>query len=119
MILHNSLTRTSTYIISAEIFFKKSINITFKWCISTFFLFLSNLISLFILCLLRLELLDSFHLVSRFLIVSCSLTAYCLCWLRCVKLSLHYENIDNVYIYIYIYTKIKKPETRCVRVNIK
>ena len=106
MILHNSLTRTSTCIISAEIFFKKSINITFKCCISTFFLssfllFLSNLISLFILCLLRLELLDSFHLVSRFLIVSCSLTAYCLCWLPCVKLSLQYENIDNVYI-IYI-----------------
>ena len=25
----------------------------------------------------------------------------------------------HIYIYIYIYAKIKKPKTRCVRVNIK
>ena len=42
------------------------------------------------LSLLGLESFDSFHVVSKFLVVSYSLTASCECWLPCLKLSLHY-----------------------------
>ena len=43
-----------------------------------------------------MESFGSFHLVSEFLVVSYSLTACFGCWLPCVKLSLHYENIKKV-----------------------
>ena len=68
--------------------------------------FLANLISV---SLFGFESFGSFHLVSKFLVVSYSLTGRCECWLSFVKLSLHYENVDNVYIYIiYIYIYIYK-----------
>ena len=61
--------------------------------------FLVNLISLSLSLslspsLLGLESFGSFHLVSEFLVLSYSLTASCEYWLPCIKLSLHYENID-------------------------
>ena len=96
-----ALAATSGCIISDEMFFNNSINITFKWCIiprNNFFVpipqtfYLTDLISLFLsvtlclsLSLLGFESFASFHLVSEFLVVSYSLTAFCECWLPCVK----------------------------------
>ena len=111
MIFHHSLTATSACKISGEMFFNKGINITFKWCINNFFIqtFFCSFSSDFFPCqldfffslslsILGLESFGNFHLVSEFLVVSYSLTAGCECWLPCVKLGLHYENTDNIYI---------------------
>ena len=73
--------------------------------------FLANLISLSVL-----NFFGSVSLVSEFLVVSCSLTACCECWLPCVRLSLLYENMDNVYVYIYIYT-IYINDTNSLKLN--
>ena len=119
MILHHSMTTTSACKISDEMFFNKGISITFRWCINNFFLkalflffsldfFLANLISLSLsFSLLGLESFSGFHLVSEFLFVSFSLTACCEYWLPCVKLSLHYENINSVYLWRKMHDKMK------------
>ena len=54
-----------------------------------------------------LESFGSFHLVSEVLVVSYLLTGCCEWWLLCVKLSLHYENIDNVYIWRKMHEEMK------------
>ena len=120
MILHHSLTATSACKISAKMLFNKSVNITFKWCMNNlfletlFFFFYLRLfslstwfLSLFSLSFLGLESFGSFHLVFEFLVVSYSLTAWCEWWLPCEKLSFHYENIDNVYIWRKMHEKMK------------
>ena len=65
--------------------------------------------------LLGLESFSGFHLVSEFLVVSFSLTACCECWLPCVKLSLHYENINNVYLWRKMHDKMKVIKWRIKR----
>ena len=67
------------------------------------------------LSLLGLESFSSFHFVSDFLIALYSLTA---CWECCspfVKLSLHYENIDNVYIWHRMHEKMKDKKNNMER----
>ena len=100
MILHHSLVTTSACKISDEMFFNNIIIILLSnsasmissskhfYCPFSSDFFLANLISL---SLLGLESFGSFYLNSEFLVVSYSLTAYCKCWLPCLKLRLHYE----------------------------
>ena len=67
------------------------------------------------LFLLGLESFSSFHFVSDFLVALYSLTA---CWECCspfVKLSLHYENIDNVYIWHRMHEKMKDKKNNMER----
>ena len=115
MILHHSLTKTSACKISGDMFFNNDIKVTFKWCVNNFFL--ETLFSFFFLRIFSCQLDFSLSLGSwifwqlsscfRVLVVPYSLNACCECWLPCVNLSLHYKNIDNVYIWCKMHEKLK------------